>query len=331
MLAVQFVGIVVFVSFFSNSNASTDITLYISSGAVVIIIFLYSIFGGLKKDILTDVIQVIFIFLGVGAIVLFGNMAKDISSLTASFSSTDLSLKGKYNFIFLVGVLLFVPATFFARYDIWQRIFTAKDNSTAKNSFYISGFIAMLFFCFFGCMGLYARAMNIDVSNDQFVALEVINSRLAGIPFALAFIAFFAAVMSSADTFLGAASLSLMKLFPTPHNDSTDQRNRFRIVSLIVGIAAILISLCFFDIIELFSIAFGILMVFLPTIFVALFRKTPQNMESFLSILLGLTAFCVGVFYFPKEAFVLSLIVSAFVYFFVYIFVSVINLNRTIS
>lgn len=311
MLAVQFVGIGIFYSYFTKTDLTTS-SVIIAAIVSVISTIIYSAFGGFKKDIITDIIQFIFIVIGVSAIFYFGNFEKGIFTTIQNMTPTDYSLKGKYNFVYLIGAFLFVAPTFFVRYDIWQRIITAKSNSSARVSFIASGFIALFFFCIFGFIGLYGKALGI--TNDQFVALELIEKSLTGFPFLLAIIAFFAAVMSSADTFLGVATLSLNSIVNSATTTESRQKNKFRYSAIIIGIVSVLITFISKDIIELFSVAFGILMPFLPTVFGAMFRKNPKTKEAYWSIYLGLISFFISLLFIPKEAFILGVLTSIIAY-----------------
>lgn len=314
MLAVQFVGIGIFYSYFTK----TDLTITSVIIAAIVSVFstiIYSAFGGFKKDIITDIIQFIFILIGVLAIFYFGDFQKGILVTIQNMTPTDYSLKGKYNFVYLIGAFLFVAPTFFVRYDIWQRIITAKSNSSARISFILSGVIAFIFFCIFGFIGLYGKALGI--TNDQFVALELIEKSLTGFPFLFAILAFFAAVMSSADTFLGVATLSLNNITNSTENSESKQKNKFRYSAILIGIVSVLITFVSKDIIELFSVAFGILMPFLPTVFGAMFRKNPKTKEAYWSIILGLAFFFIALIFIPsirKEAFILGVLVSIITY-----------------
>jgi SSS family solute:Na+ symporter len=310
MLAAQFVGIAIFYSYFTNTAFSHN-SLIIAAGISTLTTIIYSTFGGFKKDIVTDIIQFVFIFIGLTCLFAFGSFSKSILSTIQNLPVSDLSLKDKYNYIYLIGALLFVAPTFFARYDIWQRIITAKDNKVARNSFFISGILAFIAFCIFGFIGLYGKSENIQ--NDKFVALEVLNLKLTGFPLLFSMLAFFAAVMSSADTFLGSASLSLTTLLKT-ETDEKRKKIKYRISSIFIGLLSVFITLFSSDIIELFSVAFGILMVFLPAIFGAMFRKEPKENEALWSIYIGLGVFFISFWFFPKEAFIPSVLASIITY-----------------
>ncbi|MDP1814033.1 MAG: hypothetical protein Q8K92_06250 [Leadbetterella sp.] len=311
MLAVQFVGIGIFYSYFTKTDLTSSSVLIAAIVSVVSTI-IYSAFGGFKKDIITDIIQFVFILIGLTVVFYFGNFEKGFFSTIQNMTPTDYSLKGKYNFVYLIGAFLFVAPTFFVRYDIWQRIVTAKSNSSARISFIASGFVAFFAFCVFGFLGLYGKALGI--TNDQFVALELIEKSLTGFPFLLAIIAFFAAVMSSADTFLGVATLSLNNILNNSEVSESKQKNKFRYSAIVIGFVSVIITLISKDIIELFSVAFGILMPFLPTVFGAMFRKKPKTKEAYWSITLGLGFFFIALFFIPKEAFILGVLVSIITY-----------------
>jgi Na+/proline symporter len=80
----------------------------------------------------------------------------------------------------------------------------------ARNSFVISGIFSIIFFGFFGMIGVYARSRGLPAS--QYIALEVIHQNVTGVSHWLATTAFFSAVMSTSDTFLNVTSLAFAKL-----------------------------------------------------------------------------------------------------------------------
>lgn len=314
MLAVQFVGIAIFYSYFTKTTANLDTNaILVASGIGIITTIVYSAFGGFKKDILTDVVQFIFIIIGIITLYLFSNFHHNIISTLQNLPASDYSLKGKYNFIYLLGILLFVAPSFFTRYDIWQRIITAKTDKVATSAFITSGILALIFFCLFGFIGLYAKGLGI--SNGTFSALEVINNELGPIPFTISILAFFAAVMSSADTFLGVASLSLSNLIHKDFNGKTNSRKTYRAYAILIGVISSILALFSRNIVDLFSISFGILMVFIPTIYAAMFVKHPSLRKAKWSIIIGLILFVIAAIFRPTESFIVAMVSSVITYF----------------
>jgi SSS family solute:Na+ symporter len=177
MLAVQFLSIATFLRFYISIDF--DVAIMVGAGAVAIIsTVFYSAFGGFTRDMWTDVIQMAFITLGVGAILAAessdSGLRPELAKLPPEFFTV-----GRNGILFFVGSLFFVAPTFLLRFDLWQRILTAKTDGVAKSAFITSGVIAFFFFAFFGLLGMYGKALGIK--DEQFVALEVIQQKLTGL------------------------------------------------------------------------------------------------------------------------------------------------------
>jgi solute:Na+ symporter, SSS family len=322
MLSVQFVAIGTYVSFYTG----TDFPLALIVGSVTVAIIstiLYGFIGGFTRDVYTDVVQMIFIFIGVGVILYY----LDLSNLKNEMQELprELFTIRKGQLIEFFGALIFIPLTFLVRFDLWQRIITAKSNTQARNGFYISGVLSLLFFLFFCFLGLYARG--IGVTDSKFAGLEVISRiTLTPISAALAITMFCAAIISSADTFLGVAGISASKLLFYRNNElenpeesnSVVSLGKIRLITLIIGILALFFAYFIANIIDLFATAFGILLVFLPTFLMGFLAKTDSaeiNTEhihslSWLSIVLGLVVITLLIYPYPREAWFPALVIS---------------------
>jgi len=315
MLAVQFVGIATFLSFYIRINFHLTIMI----GAVIlagISIPIYTAIGGFKRDIYTDIIQVLFVCLGLG-IVLYGMMSNEVADKLSRLPN-ELTTFQSDDTIFFVGVLFLVAPTFLVRFDLWQRMITAKSNRHVRAAFFVSGILSFLFFVAFGIIGMYANAEG--VRDARFAGLEVIQMVVKGPLGAVVVAAFFAAVMSSADTFLGVSALAVARstIYRKGELEDPDKKNvsvrRLRFFTFFVGVASMGLAYAFLDIIDLFASAFGILMVFLPPFVGGLVRKKPGTKEAWWSVCAGLAVFLPLVIFIPKEAFLVGFTVSLIAY-----------------
>jgi Na+/proline symporter len=255
MLAAQFVGMM---AFFSYLQGKDDNTAYIIGAACVCFLLLsYSVSGGIRRDMASDLLQFVFLLIGALAIVFVkigpdsATMSLSPNLLAPSFSTLALC------FFVLISLL----PTFLVRFDIWQRVLAAKDDNTAKWSFVLSGMLSSAFFVIFGLAGVLASSKGIGKSS--FVGLDYLLSSTTDLYHGLIFVCFFAAVLSSADTFLGVSGLSLngflnrLQLFP---------KSLFWINAsvLIAGFFAGVLAYFAGDIVMLFSSAFAMLSAFAP-------------------------------------------------------------------
>ena len=320
MLAVQFVAIASFGSYFTNIGF--DKAVIIGAGVVAALsILVYTAVGGFKKDVITDMLQIGFIVIGLIILFVYGMSSVDVFSAIGKLPPDYFSFGGGYSFIFTIGVLLFVAPTFFARFDIWQRIITAKSDNTARASFITSGVLAFVFFSMFGLIGMYAKATGITTA--KYCALSVVQQLLHGLPFAVVIAAFFAAVMSSADTFLGVSGLALSRLVYGPKAVSANSEagksgisvKKLRYMTACVGAISMIVAYYSGEIIDLFTIAFSLLMVFLPAIIGGIVRQSPANREAIWSIMMGFVVLIVAIPFMTNEAFLPASLISVITYY----------------
>lgn len=318
MLSAQFLSIATFLNYYLKIQF--DFGLMVGAGIVATITTVcITAFGGFKRDLWTDVIQMFFITLGVGMIIWAEggdtHLRQNLTLLPPEFFTI-----GTDGIVFFVGSLFFVAPTFLVRFDLWQRIVTAKSDQGAKNAFIISGIIAFLFFAFFGFLGMYGKTLNIE--DGRFVALEVIQQKLHGFQYSLAIAAFFAAVMSTADTFLGVTALALAKATIRRERlslEGTDDDKIFvqklRSLTIYVGLGSVLLAYLIQNIVDAFALAFGLLIVFVPALIGGLVRKQPNEFAARWSTILGLLAVFLTVPFDAKAAYLPGIAISALTYF----------------
>lgn len=318
LLASQFVAMFNLLSFFESRMTSHFIP-YLLVVLGIIALFLYPIIGGIKKDIQTDVIQMVVIFIS-ALIIIYKLITNDVISKVFISNNFQFTSENSYGLVFIIGSLLFLTPSFFVRMDMWQRINTAKTTKDAKYGFWLAGFFSFLFFSLFTLIGSYANVLKFQES--QFASLNTIFYILDS-PLLLGFVigAFFAAVLSSADTLINNVSIFSTKLIYPNANFSADTPDNVklltcsRISAILLIIISILIALVIPDIVDLLIGAFSLLLIFFPTI-IGLLGGHKNSEASFYSALSGLLLFLVlFLLWNPKLAFVPSVIISFVVYF----------------
>lgn len=316
MLAVQFLSIATFLKFYASINFHVAILVGAGIVASISTIF-YSAFGGFRRDLWTDVVQMVFIATGVAMILVAEAIDSSFRSSLAALPPEFFTVGGD-GVLFFIGALFFVAPTFLIRFDLWQRVVTAKTSVIAKYSFITSGIVAFLFFVFFGLLGMYGKAL--DLKDGQFIALEVIQRNMSGLGHSLAVAAFFAAVMSTADTFLGVTSLALAKgtiRRRTMGLDTTDDPSfvhETRKIAVIVGFISLVVAYMMQDIVDAFATAFGLLAVFLPALIGGLVRADAKERDARFSIISGLLVVIAVVPFAPKAAYLPGVVVATCVY-----------------
>jgi len=276
--------------------------------------------GGLRKDIRTDIIQVSIILLA-SIIILWHIFSKGVlGSMWNQLPSSHLSGTG-YGIVFIIGAILFLTPSFFVRMDIWQRIRAANSENASKYAFWIAGIISCFFYIFFTTIGMWAYVLNLPIG--KYSTFELINQQFQD-PWVLGIIfgAFFAAVLSSADTFINNTSLFLTrmvfpKLWVKKREEATDRFllhwSRIFAVSFIVvslGLAYIMPNF-----VDLLVGAFSLLLIYLPTILGLFVENWRNKIAAFWSSNLGVILFVLLFFgWNPKMAFAPAVIVSIIAY-----------------
>lgn len=253
---------------------------------VGIIISAYLILGGFKAVVSTDTIQFIGLFILVSILIhLLYNYS--LSLTWADVNIFNISI-GELISFFLVGVI--VPL---ASGDLWQRIYAVKDLQTFKKStIWLSAFLVV-----FGIILLFIGLIikkHLPQSSPDTALVEGFGELLPSGWTGLAVVVFYSTIMSSADSYLFAASSSITQdLFHRNTTNSLIQKSRFWIVVLsVIGIALAIfikevLGATYFLVALMFVIGIVVLVVWK-------FKKTNQKAVS-LGLLLGLIAVVVGI------------------------------------
>lgn len=321
MLAAQFVILIGFIRIFYGVSiyGAIVIAAFVLS---IINIFSYTFIGGIRKDIATDVFQ--FIIISISAVLIsikifnpsFLVAIRDLSAdLPASFF-----IGTGYGKMFMIGSLLFLPLTFIVRFDFWQRIATAKKESTASWAFFLAAPFCLFFYVLFTTIGMYGKTLGLSVSKE-IIGIEILNSLFSGPTYIFVLLGVFAAVMSSADTFLNVASINMARLFhPQKWEECLNGKNSrtslfsfLKNTTLGIGFASIIIALIIPNIVDLFVGAFSCILILAPATILAIFKEKPSSKGAFHSILWGFSLFLLLFILFPsmrKFAFIPGIFLS---------------------
>ena len=173
----------------------------------------YTFLGGQYSIIRTDFVQAIILFVGIlAALAAVLPLVGGISGLSSSSSPDFFSfpLSTKFGLKHLLSFLLLVGATYVVGPDIYTRLFSAKDESTARSSALICALFLVVAAFIIVLLGMCARALYPEVSPEQALP-QVIRQAL---PLGLSGVVFgglVAALMSSADTCLLSQSVILVE------------------------------------------------------------------------------------------------------------------------
>ncbi len=291
MLAGQFTILAAFYKFVLD--VPDYIAWILSLGVVAGSTFIYSIVGGIKKDIATDVFQVIVVAIGL-LITIFYIVRVPITEYQ-NVPVSHFNMTG-YGIIFPIGVLLFYSPAFIGRYDYWQRIIAAKTERKAKKALWGSIpiiFVAYIVFC---VLGIYAKSHDPSI-DTQYSGIWSLKNMLPKFPFMVVILSFYAAIMSTADTLLNVSSVSLHSIIcNVVGNRGKKLSNNLwsvRLIAILIGLSASSVVLLAPDIVDLIMGGFSSLAILAPGLAVILFSKKPSRITVTLSLGLGYSVFII--------------------------------------
>ena len=263
-------------------SALTSIPYFLSVLLVGSIIIIYIFAAGFKAVVKTDVFQYIIILL-----LIFLSFNIFSNAKTISLSDLNLFSAGTINIIgFLVyGIMIMTLGA-----EFWQRIYAAKSNKVARTSLILTGAI-------FSFLGILVVLIGLSVKSNfpnivPTTALVVgFQNLLSGHLLGIGLVLLFAAIMSSADTFLFVLSSSLSKDFFARFKTLSTKKlvSNTRIFTIIIGVLGILIAIVFSNIIDVVTSVVGISFALFPATLLSFwFKLNPKAILT--SVILGVLA-----------------------------------------
>jgi SSS family solute:Na+ symporter len=127
-----------------------QMNIYLSIAAVTALTFVYTLFGGLKAVVRTDLLQaLVFIVGGLTAYYMIphvaGSSLTDMWAMASAAHKTSLYTPGMWQelLIGIVGGILFDMATHGVDQDFAQRLMAARSIKTAKSAIFVSSFVSI--------------------------------------------------------------------------------------------------------------------------------------------------------------------------------------------
>ncbi len=237
----------------------TNVALVIA-GAVVI---LYTTFGGMIADQISDLVQFIIILVGLAiATPIVINGCGGWEAISAALPPAQLSFT-KIGWVTIIGYIFNYFCTFLAGPEMVSRFETAKDEATAKHAAWLSAVLMAAMSIFPTLLGLAALATMPDLADGGKNAMMAVTSAYAP-EFVVGIIsaAIICATMSSADSNLLCMSTMIMNDLYLKFGGKklNDKQIVFYTRACNVGAAviAMIISMAGIPIVTMNTFAFGI-------------------------------------------------------------------------
>jgi Na+/proline symporter len=311
MLAGQFT---VLASFYQTTIGLSPSTSWaMSLGVIAGCTLVYSVIGGVRKDIATDAFQVFVVVVGLAVICSFLFIEPPARFLNVPRS--HLTFTG-YGVAFPIAVVLFYSPAFIARYDYWQRVIAATTEEVAKRGMWWSLPLIAFAYIVFCLVGIFARSNAPEIPASE-AAVWTLRCVLPESAFIVVVLALYAGVMASADTLLNVSSLSLYQMLRDVSGAERRNRKRslpmVRVLAVFVGFLASLMVIVAPDTVDLIVAGFSSLVILAPGVGYVVFSPHPRRWAPIMSLCLGYTVFLLLFVLLPsmrKQAFIPGVVLA---------------------
>ncbi len=273
---------------------------------------IYSVAGGIRKDIATDIFQVPVVLMGlvvIGVFLLTDNKVSFVNVPRTHFTFTG------YGVAFPIAVLLFFSPAFVGRYDYWQRIIAAKSVPEARFALWFSLPIILVAYVVCCLIGVAARSMSPTTESSRAALWFMRNALPSGLS-TVVILSFYAALMATSDTLLNVSSVSLSSILQSLTRGRCKPLRTLgvlRALTVIVGIAASATVLIAADTVDLIIGGFSSLAILTPSLLLVLLKREPDARVACASLTFGYASFILAFSCVPslrKYAFVLGFVVG---------------------
>lgn len=249
------------------------------------IVILYTVMGGLKAVVVTDVVQAAF-FIIVFLICFLSTLASDQFAWRALTAPENEFTLGSEK---IVG-WLFMPLFFMViEQDMAQRCFAGDSGRTVTLATFVSGLITLAICSipvFFGVLG---NQQEIDIKTGASVFMTIIQVVSSPFVSALVGCAIIAAIISTADSLINAISSNLTLDFKQGLNVSTA-----RLITTMIAVFGIVFSYAFDNIVDVLIQSYELsVSCLLVPIFIALFKKRGNTLSAALAMSMGMMGFII--------------------------------------
>ena len=267
-------------------------------GAIAVI---YTMLGGMKAVIYTDVIQWIILLFGLMffAIPITWISLGGYEGIMPYLSDDMLSLTHNLTWQLAVNWAVTIIPIWFVGMTLYQRIFACKDEKAAKQAWYIAGVLEWPFMAFTGViLGMLSNVaiqkglIPVDGNSliDSEMGLPLLIKNILPIGFSgIVMAAYFSAVLSTADSCLMAASGSVIgDLIPKHNKNSKSVVLLSRVTTLCIGILAILLAATMENVLSLMLYAYGFMVsgLFIPVVGAMVLKKR-YPLAALLAMIIG--------------------------------------------
>lgn len=255
--------------------------------AFAVVVTLYSLLGGFKAVVWTDIIQMFIIIFGVSVVLILAiNSAGGFGAIN-SLPETHKDPVGM-GWPLIIGTFLSTLLSYFSSQDTFQRMFAAKSQTTAKRSAVLMGILLIPMCSLFMFLGIFGRILFPDILEEEVIPTLTKNLVPIGLTgFVLA--AYLAMANSTADSELLTVTSNIMRDFfgrkrrLTPKQEVTASR----IILILVAIVALVFALTIRNIVDAVLSMYTWLGILGMSVIATLFWKRTTANAVFWSLIIG--------------------------------------------
>ena len=292
-------------------NYISGTSLWITASIILIATLTYTLYGGLRASIFTDIVQsVIILVLFLISVIYLTSFTGDQFSFEFVAQKNSHLLSSSYIPNYTAGLTFFiaVAATNLFHQGNWQRVYAAKNNEILKKSLLIS-FIAIIpIVLFMGFSGLVAVSVDSNVIPDLgfFSLLLKDQTKFLSI---IIIILGLSLTISTVDTLVNAISSLVIVDAKATFNFSknTDYLKLSKYFIIALSFVVFIVASKGFSVLYLFLLADLFCCAFVLTVFYSFYNKKLNEKTAYISIIVGLIG---GFLLFPVPDFSKSLLVG---------------------
>ncbi len=264
------------------------------------VILAYTVMGGLKAVIYTDVFQMVILLIGIVFLLVpiglyqLGGWSGMVEQLAAQPETAGMLRWDAVSWKEMLGWVFAVLPIWFISIAALQRIIAARDEATARKAFFLTGIPIEwpLFAIGSTLVGVFARIMVPDLADPELATPTMIMMLLPVGITGIVIAAYIAAIMSTADSCLiGPVTIfthDIYRKYIRP--DATDQQlmRVARTLTIVLGVLAVILAYQVPNILDLvlFAYTFGAAGLFFPMLGLLFWRRTTAS-GAFWSMILG--------------------------------------------
>ena len=292
-------------------NYISGTSLWITASIILIATLTYTLYGGLRASIFTDIVQsAIILVLFLISVFYLTSFIGDQFSFDFIKQKNSHLLSSSYVPNYTAGLTFFiaVAATNLFHQGNWQRVYAAKNNEILKKSLLISFFVIVPIVLFMGFTGLVAVSVDSNVDPDLSFFSLLLKDQTEFLSLIIIILGL-SLTISTVDTLVNAISSLIIVDTKATFNFSknTNYLKLSKYFIIFLSFIAFIVASKGFSVLYLFLLADLFCCAFVLTVFYSFYNKQINEKTAYIAIILGLIG---GFLLFPVPDFSKSLLVG---------------------